>query len=101
MFSSVHLKPELEDDNIIRILKKALQPVCQAGYTAYGLLDNCKLSSWKCTSSVSSHALANKASTDKILACEEFRTESAHRVWEVKVGEWENKETKLKYFKLE
>lgn len=67
---------------------------------AYGLLDNCKLSSWKCTLRVSSHALADKASTDKILVCEEFRTEiHTHKVWEVKVAEWENKETQLKYFK--
>lgn len=103
-FSSVHLKPELEYDNIIRVLRKALKPVFQAGYMAHGLLDNCKPSSWKCTSRVSSHALANKASTYKILACEEFRTELTHRAWElkgVKVGEWENKETELKYFKQE
>lgn len=92
MFSSVHLKPELEYDNIFRIFKEC--PACQAGYTAYGLLDNYKLSSWKCTLRISSHVLADKAATDKILACEELRMESAHRAWEVKVGEWENKETK-------
>lgn len=55
-FSSVHLNPELEYDTCV-FEKKALQPVCQAGYMACGLVDDCKLSSWNCTWRVSSHVL--------------------------------------------